>query len=140
MTETKPASPAVPPAARLWLFLGALNALISVAAGAYGRHGALDPTAREMFAIAVQYQMAHALALLAVAWLASRCGCCRIVTIPNIAGAAFALGILLFCGSLYWFGLYGLVPVTGGAPTGGFLMMAGWLALMIEALRPRRAH
>lgn len=137
MTESPP-SP-LPPAARLWLFLGALNALISVAAGAYGRHGALDPAAREMFAIAVQYQMAHALALLAVAWLATRCGCCRVLTIPNIAGAAFALGILLFCGSLYWFGLYGLVPVTGAAPAGGFLMMAGWLALMIEALRPRSA-
>ena len=30
-----------------WLFLGALNALISVAAGAYGRHGALDPAGRD---------------------------------------------------------------------------------------------
>ncbi len=139
MTEAKPASPALPPAARLWLFVGALYALISVAAGAYGRHGALDPAAREMFAIAVQYQMTHALALLGVAWLASRCGCCRALTIPNVAGAAFTFGIALFCGSLYWFGLYGLVPVTGAAPTGGFLMMAGWLALMIAAIRPRRA-
>lgn len=140
MTEGKSASPAFPPAARLWLFLGALLALSSVAAGAYGRHGALDPGAREMFAIAVEYQMTHALALLAIAWLATRCGCCRVLTLPNIAGAAFVLGIVLFCGSLYWFGLYGLVPVTGAAPAGGFLMMGGWLALMAEALRPRRAH
>ena len=138
MTETD--RPARPPAKRLWLFLGALNALISVAAGAYGRHGALDPAGREMFGIAVQYQMTHALALLAVAWLTARCGSCRLLSLPNIAGAAFALGILLFSGSLYWFGLYGLVPVAGGAPTGGFLMMAGWLALMGEAIRPRRAH
>ena len=57
---------------RLWLFLGALNALLSVAAGAYGRHGALEPAGREMFGIAAQYQMTHGLALLAVAWLASR--------------------------------------------------------------------
>ncbi len=129
-----------PCAARLWLFLGALNALISVAAGAYGRHGALDPAGREMFAIAVQYQMVHALALLAVAWLASRCDCCRLLTIPNVAGGAFTLGILLFSGSLFWFGLYGLVPVEGAAPAGGFLMMAGWLALMWHAIRPRPAR
>jgi uncharacterized membrane protein YgdD (TMEM256/DUF423 family) len=132
--------PPLPRAARLWLFLGALNALIAVAAGAYGRHGALDPAAREMFAIAVQYQIAHALALLAVAWLAARDGGARLLSVPNVAGAAFTLGILLFSGSLFWFGLYGLVPVEGAAPTGGFLMMAGWLALMWHAIRPRPAH
>lgn len=132
--------PTLPCAARLWLFIGALNALVSVAAGAYGRHGALDPAGREMFAIAVQYQMAHALALLAVAWLAARCDGCRLFTIPNVAGAAFTLGILLFSGSLFWFGLYGLVPVEGTAPAGGFLMMAGWLALMWYAIRPRPAR
>src|SRR5512147_3062226 len=33
------------PASRLWLFLGALNGLISVAAGAYGRQGALEAAA-----------------------------------------------------------------------------------------------
>lgn len=132
--------PPLSPSARLWLFLGALNALISVAAGAYGRHGALDPGSREMFAIAVQYQMAHALALLAVAWLAARDGSGRPLSASNLAGAAFTLGILLFSGSLYWFGLYGLVPVEGAAPTGGFLMMAGWLVLMWNAIRPPRAY
>jgi len=132
--------PTLPCAARLWLFVGALNALFSVAAGAYGRHGALDPAGREMFAIAVQYQMTHALALLAVAWLASRCDGCRLITILNVAGAAFTLGILLFSGALFWFGLYGLVPVEGAAPAGGFLMMAGWLALMWYAIRPRPAR
>ncbi len=128
-----------PGAARLWLFLGALNALISVAAGAYGRHGALDPAGREMFAIAVQYQMAHAMALLAVSWLATRERGARLASVPNLAGTAFSLGVLLFCGSLFWFGLYGLVPVEGAAPTGGLLMMAGWLALMGRAISPRPA-
>jgi uncharacterized membrane protein YgdD (TMEM256/DUF423 family) len=131
--------PVLPGPARLWLFLGALNALISVAAGAYGRHGALDLGGREMFAISVQYQMAHALALLAIAWLASLSGGGKLAGAPNIAGAAITLGILLFSGSLYWFGLAGSVPVEGAAPVGGFLMMAGWLALMWEAIRPRRA-
>ena len=125
------------PASRLWLFLGALNGLVSVAAGAYGRHGALEAAAREMFGIAAQYQMAHALALVAAAWLASghQGGW---LTAPNASGAAFTIGILLFSGSLYWFGLTGLVPLEGSAPAGGFLLMFGWLALMWTALRYRR--
>ncbi|HYN38882.1 MAG TPA: DUF423 domain-containing protein, partial [Rhodospirillales bacterium] len=102
--------------------------------------GALEPAGREMFAIAVQYQMAHALALLAVAWLASRNDPARRITIANFAGAAFTLGILLFSGSLYWFGAFGLVPVEGAAPAGGWLMMAGWMALMWQAIRPRPAQ
>jgi uncharacterized membrane protein YgdD (TMEM256/DUF423 family) len=128
---------ALRPASRLWLFLGALNGLISVAAGAYGRHGALEAAAREMFGIASHYQMTHGLALLAVAWLASRHEG-GWLTAPNVAGAAFTLGLLLFSGSLYWFGITGLVPVEGSAPTGGFLLMFGWLALMWTALRRRR--
>jgi uncharacterized membrane protein YgdD (TMEM256/DUF423 family) len=62
----------LPWSARLWLFLGGLNGLFSVAAGAYRQHGALEPAASEIFSIAAQYQMAHALALVGVAWLASR--------------------------------------------------------------------
>jgi uncharacterized membrane protein YgdD (TMEM256/DUF423 family) len=55
-----------------------------------------------------------------------------------VAGTAFTLGILLFSGSLYWFGLTGLVPLEGSAPTGGFLLMFGWLAAMWTAIRHRR--
>jgi uncharacterized membrane protein YgdD (TMEM256/DUF423 family) len=91
---------ALRPASRLWLFLGGLNGLFSVAAGAYGRHGALEPAGREMFGIASNYQIAHGLGLLAVAWLASRHEG-GWLTAPNVAGAAFTLGILLFSGSLY---------------------------------------
>jgi len=114
----------------LWLFIGALNGLVAVGAGAYGWHSlGGDEGARKMFEIAVQYQMGHALALLGVAWLATRFeGRWRIPV--HLAGAGFTLGIILFCGTLYAFGLTGLVPVEGGAPLGGMLMMIGWGALM----------
>lgn len=91
-----------------------------------------------MFAIASQYQMTHGLALLAAAWLASRTNGRTDggwLTSANVAGCAFALGVALFSGSLYWFGLTGLVPVEGSAPAGGFLLMFGWLALLWAALR-----
>ncbi|TVR79484.1 MAG: DUF423 domain-containing protein [Rhodospirillales bacterium] len=111
----------------LWLILGGLNGLIAVAAGAYGWHGlGGDP----MFMMAADYQLAHALALTGVAWLAS------VATGPqgvlvHLAGAAFALGILLFSGTLYALALTASVPVTGAAPLGGVLLMAGWLLLMV---------
>ncbi len=114
----------------LWLFLGTLNGLVAVAAGAYGWHSlGGDEGARKMFEIAVQYQMVHALALVAVAWLATRFdGRWRLPV--HVAGAGFTLGIVLFSGTLYAFGLTGTVPVEGAAPFGGFLLMVGWGALM----------
>jgi uncharacterized membrane protein YgdD (TMEM256/DUF423 family) len=71
----------------------------------------------------------HALALLATALWAPRGGMAA-----NLAGAAFALGMLLFCGAVYARALAGvsLGPV---APTGGTLLMAGWLLLGLSALR-----
>lgn len=125
------------PLASVWLLLGAINGLIAVAAGAYGRHGFGDDFPREMFAIGAQYQMWHALALLAVALLAGR---------PNmrqglllVAGGAFTLGIALFSGSLYWLAAHGAPPVAGSAPLGGVLLMLGWVALIAEALRGFKA-
>jgi uncharacterized membrane protein YgdD (TMEM256/DUF423 family) len=80
--------------------------------------------------------MGHALALVAVAWLAStRSG--RALVPVHVAGAAFTLGIILFSGTLYAFGLFALVPVEGAAPVGGALLIIGWLALMWIAVRSR---
>lgn len=121
----------------VWLFLGALNGLLAVTAGAYGRHWlAGGDVAREMFQIASQYQMVHALALLAVAGLASMPSQGRLSS-ATVAGVAFAVGVLLFSGSLYAFGLTGGLLLPGAAPAGGFALMAGWLALMWTALRSR---
>jgi len=78
----------------------------------------------------------HALALVAVAWLAStRSG--RALVPVHVAGAAFTLGIVLFSGTLYCFGLFALIPVEGAAPVGGGLLLIGWLTLMWIAVRSR---
>jgi uncharacterized membrane protein YgdD (TMEM256/DUF423 family) len=119
--------------ASVWLMLGALNGLLAVAAGAYGRHGFADDFPREMFAIGSEYQMWHALALLAVALLASRPGTRQGLLL--VAGSAFVTGIVLFSGSLYWLAVHGTPPVAGSAPLGGVLLMLGWLALIGEGAR-----
>ena len=109
----------------VWLFLGGLNGLLAVAAGAYGWHRLGGD---EMFSMGSRYHMYHALALLAVGWLASiRPG--RGAWPVHIAGAAFTLGILLFSGTLYAFALTGSVPLAGAAPIGGALFMLGWLVI-----------
>ena len=77
-------------------------------------------------ASAVQMNGWHALALVA-------CGVWGRGVFTNAAGVCFALGVLLFCGSIYaGFAGVALGPVT---PVGGGLLMLGWLALGLSALR-----
>ena len=120
---------------RMWLFLAALNGFGAVLAGAYGYHWleVSDSGFRDVFMMGVDYHMWHALALLAVAWLASR-GAGPVVV---IAGWGFLTGILLFCGSLYALGLTGETVLPGAAPLGGFAFLLGWSALAWAALRGR---
>ncbi len=119
---------------RLWLFLAAVNGLMAVIAGAYGWHSLeAEAGTRKIFAVGVQYQMWHALALLAVAWLASRSETRRPEVI--VAGSAFTAGIVLFSGTLYAFGFLEYIPLEGAAPAGGVLLMVGWAALIWAALR-----
>ncbi|MCZ6467139.1 MAG: DUF423 domain-containing protein [Alphaproteobacteria bacterium] len=120
---------------RLWLFLAALNGLLAAAAGAYGSHAPVvtESAHRDVFMTAVQYHMWHALALFAVAWLASRPDAPG-STAVRVAGWAFTAGIVLFSGSLYALGVTGSVPVPGAAPAGGLSFFVGWAALIWVAL------
>jgi len=120
--------------ARLFLSLGASSAALGVALGALGAHalrGRLEPRMLDAFEVAVRYQMYHALALLAVAWVAGR-------SAGNLAPAAgwlFVAGTVLFSGSLYGLSLGGprwLGPIT---PLGGAAFIAGWLCLAVAAWR-----
>jgi uncharacterized membrane protein YgdD (TMEM256/DUF423 family) len=108
---------------RIWLLLAGLSGAMAVIAGALGAH-ASDPAADETVAIAARYQMWHALALLAVAW-ATTTGHARLA---RIAGALFAAGIVLFCGSLYIEAATGWQAVTAVTPVGGMAFILGWLA------------
>jgi uncharacterized membrane protein YgdD (TMEM256/DUF423 family) len=114
---------------RLWLGLGALAGLLAVALSAWAAHGA-NPAIRPLLDSALTMQGWHALALLATALWAERRG----GWLPHAAAAAFALGLLCFCGALYTLALAGrsLGPV---APLGGSALMLGWALLLASALR-----
>ena len=119
----------------LWLCVGAFNALLSVAAGAFGAHALKDkvsPRHLEVFETAARYQMYHALALIAVAWLASRTQPHAFVT---AGGWCFLAGIVLFSGSLYAIVLTGSNGFGRITPVGGLLFIIGWALLAWAAGR-----
>jgi uncharacterized membrane protein YgdD (TMEM256/DUF423 family) len=123
---------------RLWIGLGALAGLGAVAMAAVAAHVTpehADPRANEMLRSAIQMQGWHALALLACGLWADR-GRHHAARLTNWAGAAFAVGLLLFCGAVYPLALAGLrLPLL--APIGGSLLMLGWALLAASALWPR---
>lgn len=124
--------------ARLWLLLSALTGFTGVALGAFAAHGLknrLSPEHLAVFQTGSHYQLIHALALFGVALLALRAPG-RLV---SLAGGCFALGILLFSGSLYLLTLSGIGGLGIITPFGGLAFLAGWLCLGLTAWRlPRR--
>jgi len=112
----------------------ALMAAAAVGLGAYGAHGLhVDDSIKRMWETGVAYQMWHALGAFAAAWIAVRRSGIA-AKAANAAGCLFLIGSVLFSGSLYWFVLAGIIPVTGAAPAGGIFMIVGWLILALAAL------
>ena len=124
---------------KLFLVLGAALAGTAVVLGAFGAHALRSRLPTDQLAVfetGVRYQMYHALALFAVAWLAEKS--------PGRGAAAagwlFIAGTLFFSGSLYllatrtltgleharWLG-----PIT---PLGGLCFITGWTTLTIGLL------
>lgn len=120
---------------KMWLALAAVSGFVGVAAGAFGAHGLQDTVeARQLaaFETGARYQMFHALALLAVSWLADHGRSPRLIA---FTGWTFVLGTVLFSGTLYLFGLTGSRALVWLTPIGGLLFLVGWAGLFIAALR-----
>lgn len=117
-----------------WLALGAMAAAFAVALGAFGAHALKSRVSVELLAIfetGVRYHMYHALALLAVAWAATRWPGPWVTA----AGWLFVAGILVFSGSLYLMTFTGARWLGAVTPIGGLCLIAGWLALATSAWR-----
>lgn len=121
--------------ARLWLALAAIYGFLGVALGAFGAHALRGRLGEDLLAVyrtGVDYQLHHTLALLAVGVLAQL----RPAPLLHYAGLCFALGILLFSGSLYGLALTGIRAFGPITPLGGLLFLAGWALLAAWALSP----
>ena len=119
---------------QLLIIIAALYGAVVVALGAFAAHGLKSRLSEQLLAVfqtGVTYQFYHTLALLlAGLWL-------RFAPSPWVAAAGifWALGVVLFSGSLYalaltsikWFG-----PIT---PLGGLLFILGWICLLVGAVK-----
>jgi uncharacterized membrane protein YgdD (TMEM256/DUF423 family) len=104
---------------------GALGCGIAVALAAYASHG-LEGQAAHRVGLAALFAFGHGLALLLLApGTASR--------LRLVALCMLLTGLLLFAGSLLGAALWA-TPTTL-APTGGLLLMLGWLMIAGDALR-----
>ncbi|HEY3279064.1 MAG TPA: DUF423 domain-containing protein [Gemmatimonadales bacterium] len=113
---------------RAFALAGTLSAFVAVAAGAFGAHALRSRLPADLLAVfetGARYQMYHALALVGVAWAATRWPGTPI----RAAGWLFLAGTLLFSGSLYLLALTGARWLGAVTPLGGVLFLGGWLAL-----------
>jgi uncharacterized membrane protein YgdD (TMEM256/DUF423 family) len=122
-----------------WLFWAAVNGFAAVMLGAFGAHGLaarVTPQRLDNWHTAVQYQMFHVVALVAVAFLVRELGPLPLL---RVSGRLFLAGIMLFSGSLYllvlseqrWLGMV--------TPVGGVCFLVGWALLAYVCLQQLRA-
>lgn len=126
---------------RLFLVMAGVNGFLAVGLGAFGAHGLRrmlasvegGPRRMEVWNTAAHYHLLHALALGLVAYLTTRSSS----QAAAVAGYLFAAGIVFFSGSLYalaWSGVRALGAVT---PFGGLCFLAGWVCVVMTALKLR---
>lgn len=123
---------------RASIVAAALTGAAAVVLGAFGAHAlraSLDAQSLATWHTAVDYQFWHALALLATGVLART----RASTALRVAAVMFAVGMVLFCGSLYLLALGAPSGFGAITPLGGVAFIVGWLALALHAWRSAEA-
>ncbi|WP_366943785.1 DUF423 domain-containing protein [Nevskia sp.] len=116
------------------LATAAIFGFLAVALGAFGSHALkarLSPELLAVYRTGVEYHFYHALALLAVGVLALL----RPSGLLSASGLCFAVGVLIFSGSLYALALSGVRVLGAITPIDGLLFLAGWLLLALAAWR-----
>jgi uncharacterized membrane protein YgdD (TMEM256/DUF423 family) len=112
---------------------GAINAVLAIAAGAFGAHGLrerLDARGLEIFETAARYHMYHALGMVLAALLAARGA-----GLAATGGWVMQAGVVVFSGSLYALALTGARGLGAVTPLGGLAMMVGWALVAWACLR-----
>lgn len=118
---------------KTYLLIAAISGFLAVALGAFGAHGLRDKLSADLLAVyqtGVQYQFYHTFATLVVALL-------LMLSPQSMAlkwsGNLFAIGIVIFSGSLYVLALSGVRWLGAITPLGGLAFLAGWISLAIAA-------
>ncbi|NHO18586.1 DUF423 domain-containing protein [Acetobacter oeni] len=118
---------------RSWRCIAAFAGTVAVAMGAVAAHLPAEKfglsEGRTIMQSAVQMQMWHSLALLALGL-----GVRSPSRLTVIAGYGFVTGMLIFCGALYVTAFSGQ-HLGSVAPTGGSILIASWCLLGVSFLR-----
>ena len=117
----------------IFLFLGAMSALLAVALGAFGAHGLKDILSPELmvtYQTAVNYQMWHALGLIGISFVHQQDQESKLIA---WTGWLMFFGILLFSGSLYLLVLLNIKELGMLTPIGGISFIVAWALLAIFA-------
>lgn len=128
MDRTRVESMDTDSSSRRLMMIGCILAGVGVAAGAFGAHmlkTILEPPMLAAYDTATRYQMYHAFGMI-LAGMATRVYDDRRLA---MAGWFFALGMLMFCGSLYGISLAGLKWLGPITPLGGLAFIIGWAVL-----------
>ena len=115
--------------AKWLLLLASLSGFTGVALGAFAAHGLRGKLSENMLSVfqtGVSYQLWHTMALIGVALLLLRGPDSALL---KTSGVLFAVGIVLFSGSLYLLALSGLGKLGMITPLGGVTWLVAWFCL-----------
>jgi uncharacterized membrane protein YgdD (TMEM256/DUF423 family) len=120
---------------KLFILIGAINAFLAVALGAFGAHGLegkVEPKYLETWKTGVTYQMFHATGLLIIGVLLGKLPASGLL---SWSGWLMLIGIVLFSGSLYVLSVTKISVLGAITPLGGVSFLAAWVLLMIAAVK-----
>jgi uncharacterized membrane protein YgdD (TMEM256/DUF423 family) len=121
---------------KAFIIIGAINAFIAVALGAFGAHGLkdkLDAHYLDIWKTGVTYQMFHAIGILIIGLLISKVAAAS----PQFTWSGWLMlaGIIFFSGSLYVLSLTKIGILGAITPIGGVCFLAAWILMVIGAVK-----
>jgi uncharacterized membrane protein YgdD (TMEM256/DUF423 family) len=120
---------------KVFIIIGAINAFLAVALGAFGAHGLADklgPKYLEIWKTGVTYQMFHATGILVIGLILGKVAGSSLFT---WSGWLMLIGIILFSGSLYILSVTKIGILGAITPLGGVSFLAAWILIVIGAAK-----
>ncbi|MBI0578173.1 DUF423 domain-containing protein [Neobacillus cucumis] len=120
---------------KAFIIVGAINAFLAVALGAFGAHGLkdkLDAHYLEIWKTGVTYQMFHAIGILVVGLLLAKVADSSLFT---WSGWLMLIGIIFFSGSLYVLSVTKIGILGAITPIGGVCFLAAWILVIVGAVK-----
>ncbi|GKU83718.1 DUF423 domain-containing protein [Niallia sp. NCCP-28] len=120
---------------KAFIIIGAVNAFLAVALGAFGAHGLegkISAKYLEIWKTGVTYQMFHSMGILIIGAIMMKIPQSSLLT---WSGWLMVAGIILFAGSLYVLAVTQISVLGAITPLGGVAFLTAWILLIIAAVK-----